>query len=115
MVLGYQLLCGLLMLREKFIWELLVMPAKLSAFVVCPIIWFLHTLSAARALAIAGVIHRSTQRKDFLEKDDLKQMEAQLLLSLPVGLDSTDIEMMDVGLTISVRSTHHSSCCPPSS
>ncbi len=30
---------------------------------ICRNIWFLHTLSEARLLAIVGVIHRSTERK----------------------------------------------------
>ena len=36
-------------------------------------IWFLHTLSEARLIAIVGVIHRSTERKLLLWKDDLKK------------------------------------------
>jgi hypothetical protein len=73
---------------------------------------FLHTLSEARSLATIAWKHRSTQRKDFLEKDDLKKMEAKLLLSLPEGLEVTNIDLIDGVLTIFAVSTQNSACCP---
>ena len=76
------------------------------------ILWFLNTLSEARSPATIAWRHRSTQRKDFLEKDDLKKMEARHLLSLPEGLEVTDIDVFDGVLTISAVSTHTSACCP---
>jgi hypothetical protein len=73
---------------------------------------FLHTLSEARSPATIAWRHRSTQRKGFLEKDDLKKMEAKLLLSLPEGLEVTDIDVITGVLTSSAVSTHTSACCP---
>ncbi len=76
------------------------------------VLWFLHTLSDACSPAPLAWRHRSTQRKDFLEKDDLKKMETKLLLSLPEGLEVIGINVIDGVLIISAVSTHPSACCP---
>jgi hypothetical protein len=67
---------------------------------------------AGLLLALGDIV---LQREDFLEKDDLKKMEAKLLLSLPEGLEMTQIEVIDGVLTISAVSTQKSACCPPCS
>ena len=64
---------------------------------------------AGLLLALGDIV---LQREDFLEKDDLKKMEAKLLLSLPEGLEITQIEVIDGVLTISAVSTQKSACCP---
>ncbi|HEY6411038.1 MAG TPA: transposase family protein, partial [Ktedonobacteraceae bacterium] len=50
--------------------------------------------------------------KLLLEKDDLKKMEVKQLLSLPKGLEVTNIEVTDGVLIISAVSTQKSACCP---
>jgi len=63
-----------LLLKYSF-YDLQVNPMSCvrTESVVCRIKRFLHTLSEARLIAIVEVIHRSTERKLLLWKDDLKK------------------------------------------